>query len=123
MPGTLLGLQSLLALFWWLLTCFAYVQSDISFLGDPTLAPTIPIDWWWTALQSPITGWMAASYLSTFIAYIVVAVPELLAWLVLSTGYPAFARTYFSSVGYWGSVILYAVGPTFAMMHMLLPES
>jgi hypothetical protein len=124
-PAVILGIQSFLAVFWWFVTWFAYVQSSITDIGDPSLGPNTgnPIDWWWTGLSSGVTGWMAASYLATWVGYLVVALPEMIAWLVFSTGYPEFASLWFGTVGLYGSAVLYAVPPTFAMLHMLLPET
>ena len=42
---------------------------------------------------------------------------------LFSTGHTSPASFFFSTLGYYGTLILYAVPPTFALLHMLLPET
>ena len=62
---------------------------------------------------------LAASMMLTFFLYFGVSVMELIAFFVYLEGTNrAFARFYFSTIGYWGSIIGYALPWIFALVHI-----
>ena len=71
----------------------------------------------WDALVSGDQKWMAGSYFSLFAVNLLIAVMELIAWLLFSSGYPEFAYIWVPSLGYYGSMILYTVSPFMALFH------
>lgn len=54
----------------------------------------------------------------SWITYLVVSVVELVAWFFYIAEFYAFPRFYFSTIGYWGSLVGYLFGPLFAVVHM-----
>jgi len=63
-------------------------------------------------------GWVAASLFTGWLFYLLVSVTELVAWIVYEFGSLGFAEYYFSTVGYWGSIILYAFPWLLAAIHI-----
>lgn len=77
---------------------------------------TVPIGWWWERIGE-VNGtyvYLALSLMMTFFFYFAVSVIELIAWIIFLTGDMAFARLWFSTVGYWGTIIAYALPWIFA---------
>ena len=83
-PSLILGLFSFLGTAYWLTTFFLYVKTSPS---DASL-PALPIAWLWSNLNHTSRGWMAASYFSTFIAYLVVSVVEGVSFVLYLCGEP-----------------------------------
>jgi len=115
-----LAYQALAGCSWWVLTWFLYVKTNTT---DASLAPDTPLGWFWANLSSPTNGWMAASYMTTFFTYLIISFGELLAWMFYAVDYPMFAVFWFSTVGYWGGLILYPLPWIFALLHMVLPTA
>ena len=115
-----LGYQALIGCSWWVLSWFLYVKTNTT---DAVLNPDTPLGWFWSNLSSPTDGWMAASYMTTFVTYLLVSFIELIAWVLYTVDYPMFAAFYFSTVGYYGSIILYSLPWIFALLHMVLPTA
>jgi hypothetical protein len=107
----LLGINSVAGTSIWLAMMF--VMIDNSHYAEP-------IWWMYERLSSSKTGWSAASYLAFFWAYGVVSVMELILWFVSKTAHYDLAIIWFSTVGYWGSMLLYALPPLFATLHLVL---
>jgi hypothetical protein len=57
---------------------------------------------------------LSYSLMFTFIFYALVSFVELIAWAFYMAGSPGFARFYFSTIGYWGCIVTYAVPWIFA---------
>lgn len=64
------------------------------------------------------SGWVAASLFCGWLFYLVVSVTELVAWIVYEFGSLGFAEYYFSTVGYWGSILLYPFPWLMAAIHI-----
>jgi len=54
----------------------------------------------------------------TFFFYLIVSFVEMILWIVYMTGEFEAARWYFSYIGYWGSIIAYALPMIFALIQM-----
>ena len=63
---------------------------------------------------------MAAMYMAYFFAYLIVSVGELIAWILFKMGKPGFVLLWVPLIGLWGSIILYAAPPVFALLHIIL---
>jgi hypothetical protein len=61
---------------------------------------------------------LAASLATTFILYFVVSGIELISFFVYLGGDKEFARFYFSTIGYYGSIIGYAIPWILAFAHI-----
>ena len=57
---------------------------------------------------------LSYSLMFTFLFYLIVSFVEFIAWIIYMAGLPDFARFWFSTVGYWGSIIFYAIPWIFA---------
>ena len=117
LPGLLIGIQAMIGTAVWLLTWFLYIKTNST---DPDLDPSLPFAWFWSNLNSSTAGWMAAMYMSYFFAYLIVSVVELVAWILFKMGNPGFALLWVPLVGFWGTIILYALPPIFALLHIIL---
>jgi len=62
--------------------------------------------------------YLSLSLIFYWITYLVVSVVELVAWVFYLFQDYAFPRFYFSTVGYWGSLVAYLFGPIFAVVHI-----
>lgn len=54
----------------------------------------IPLVWCWHNLPNITAGWMAASYVSTFLAYLFVSFFELCAWITYLFGFNLWLRVW-----------------------------
>ena len=81
----------------------------------------IPITWFWSNLNNSTRGFVAASYFTTFLFYLLVSVTEMVAWFVYLEGDGMFAALYMGLVGYWGSIVLYILPWLFALFHFTAP--
>jgi len=70
---------------WWVLTWFLYIKTNTT---DADLNPATPLSWFWANLTSNSDGWMATSYMSTFVGYLIVSFVEFLAWILYSVDLP-----------------------------------
>jgi len=61
--------------------------------------------------------YLAISLIIYWFTYLIVSVVELVAFVFYLFKDFAFPRFYFSTVGYWGSMIAYIFGPLFALIH------
>jgi len=61
---------------------------------------------------------MSWSLFTGFFIYFFVSVMEFIAWIVYETGNLGMAQWYFRTVGYWGSLILYAIPFIFAILQI-----
>lgn len=122
-PGLILGIQAILGTCWWIISMFAYLKNASTDANLQNLAgyDTIAIGWWWERLveASGKYVWLSASLLMTFITYFVVSVIELIAWVYYKFGQYDLARFYFSTIGYWGSLVAYFIPPFFGVIHMV----
>lgn len=122
LPGLLLGIQAMLGTVWWVLGMFIYVATSGSAVTalQVSAANSIPLVWMFGNLGSTTEGWMAGAYFAQFLLYLIVSVVELVAWIVYMTGSAEFASLWIGLIGYWGSLIAYALPPIFALLHLLL---
>merc|ERR1712224_1130273 len=105
-----MGIQAILGTIWWICGWFVYIKNQS---GDTDLytinncgSATIPLLWWWERI-SQTNGtyiWLAVLLMLTFILYGVISFAELIAWALYMDGYYDFARIWFTTVGYWGSI-------------------
>jgi len=82
---------------------------------------TIPLEWFWHNIPNITVGWMAASYMSTFIAYLFVSFVEVCAWIAYAAGYNHMMRVW-APFAYW-SMIFYIPSWVFALLQIILPAS
>ena len=119
----LLGVQAGVGTIWWIFVMFVQIKNVASDQQISLLAGgyTIPVIWWWERIgeSNGVYNMLAASMMLTFFLYFGVSVMELIAFFVYLEGTNrAFARTYFSTIGYWGSIIGYALPWIFALVHI-----
>lgn len=70
-----------------------------------------PILWWWERMteEAGTSIWLAWSLMTGFFAYFMVSCMELLMFMFYEMGYLGLALWYFRTIGYYGSVIAYAI--------------
>ena len=83
----------------------------------------LPIQWAFSMLTDRFYGWTAASYVANFVAYGVVALPELAAWILYLLGENEWFGWYVGTVGLYGSIFLCVLSPIFATLQLALPAS
>jgi len=78
-----------------------------------------PFTWMWerTVENGGKYVLLAWSVLISWCTYLIVSVVELVAWVFYIFGEYSFARFWFSTIGYWGSIVAYFVGPLFAVIY------
>lgn len=106
---------------WWLVLWFAFVKSDTddNFLrvnGEDK----IPLLWEFYMLFDGGQGWMAAGYVSNFIAYFFVSVLELIAWIIFMVNGDGYMLNLMADWFYY-CFILYLPAWIFPMFHLYLP--
>lgn len=99
---------------WWGASMFTYLPTN----ANDSLTPAFPIRWMWTNVMSLSQGWMAASYMTTFFAFLLVSGFEFLAANQLKNGDGFLAAKLYPIGGFWGAAILYMIPPIFSMMHL-----
>lgn len=73
----------------------------------------LPIQWFWGSLTHTTLSWTALSYLWTFLFYMLLAVPELIFWIMTMSDIPIghwLFNMWASSAGLYGSCIMYFLG-------------
>jgi len=70
---------------------------------------TVPIAWFWSNMSTAQYNMLAVSLFFSWLSYLVVSVVELVAWILYMCDIMWFARFYFSTVGYWGSLVAYFI--------------
>jgi len=75
----------------------------------------------WTMLSDPVYGWTAATYLSTFIAFLVVSLPELVAWVLYLLGESFWFAWWANNIGFWFSVVGMGLPVIASMLQLGLP--
>ena len=70
-----------------------------------------PISWWWERLNEDSGNylWLAWSLMIGFFAYLMGSVTELVMYMLYEAGHLGFALWYFRTMGYYTSVIVYAI--------------
>jgi len=106
-------------MFMWLWSMLQYKKTSY---GDKTMAYSEPpVAWFWWNLNNVTLGWTAASYISWFFGYMIVSLIEFFAWI----NYYAYKDGVFLSmwipVAQYGSLILYILPFTFAMLQIWMP--
>ena len=98
-----LGLTGIIGSLWWYTLFFVYVPNT-NYITSSQNAATEPIAWFWTNLSSGTHGWTAASYLSSFVLYLITSVVEVIGYTMYLVEHEygaCFYRSYASTVGYW----------------------
>ena len=98
-----IGLTAIIGSLWWYTLFFVYVPNT-NYITSAANAATEPIAWFWTNLMDGSHGWTAASYLSTFILYLITSVIEVIGYILYQVQHESgacFFRTFASTVGYW----------------------
>ena len=72
-------------------------------------------------LSDPVYGWTAATYLSTFIAFLVVSLPELVAWVLYLLGESFWFAWWANNIGFWFSVVGMGLPVIASMLQLGLP--
>jgi len=110
-PQLALGIQSCIGTAWWLATFMFYLKNSDK---DPDLAnlnggTIFPIGWFWERIVEPngLYMYFALGLLFNFVFYGLVSVVEFISWMFyLNNTDIYFAAWWFSSIGYWGSILL-----------------
>ena len=118
----ILGIQSIVGTIWWLFIMLVTIKNET---GDANLKllsgeEVVPISWIWERMgeQGGIYNYLAFSLCFTFLLYFIVSVVEMVAWVLYVVGEKDLMRLYFSTVGYWGSIVGYAVPWILAIVHL-----
>lgn len=121
-PGLILGASSVFTVLWWFVLMFVYVKNHS---GDVDLqnvagSNTYPIAWFWERLTevSGLYAYLAMSLFTAFFVQLLVSAVELIAWVFYLTGGKQFFVMWSSIIGYWGSLVLYAVPWIFNALHI-----
>jgi hypothetical protein len=122
-PGLILGLNAVVGSIWWIITMFFYVKNESS---DPDLTTidgiaTVPIGWWWERIADTSIGnytYLALALFMNWVFYFVVSVMEMIAWALYLVADMELAKFWFGTIGYWGTLIAYALPPLFAIIHI-----
>ena len=80
---------------------------------------TVPVAWFWYSFDNATVGWTAAMYFSTWVVYLLIAVPEFIFWMMFlfdSPNGPWLFEMWASYPAYYGCWILYAVPAVFALV-------
>jgi len=121
-PGLLFGIQAIIGTIWWLFNNFFYLKNVSSDANLRSIAgsDTVPVAWFWERMteQGGTDGWVAGSLFAGWLFYLIVSVVELVAWIVYEFGSLGFAEYYFSTVGYWGSILLLPFAWIAACVHL-----
>lgn len=98
---------------WWFFLTFFYMKNQTNDDNLQTMngMDTLPIGWFWERMveTNGTNGWIAASLFFGWWSYLMISVVELAAWITYEFGSIGFAEYYFSTFGYWGSILLYAI--------------
>ena len=121
-PGTLLAIQAIIGTIWWILLLFVFVKNDVD-LTDSTGTAQVPLVWMWSGMAGIEGGWTGASYVSSFVVYLVVSVLELVSWFMYLGGDSAWFASWVEGVGWYGSVIFMMLPPLFALFQLTFPTS
>lgn len=82
----------------------------------------VPLGWFWERVGEAegTYVYLAVSLMMTFFLYLIVSVIEVAAWGDYMNANYAFARFYFSTIGYWGSTVFYALPVIFCIVQIAL---
>lgn len=82
---------------------------------------TVPIAWWWERIGEVNGNYVmiSVSLMLSWMFYLIVSVVEVISWCLYISGSFEFARFYFSTIGYWGSIIFYAFPWIFALIQLV----
>ena len=127
LAGILMGLQACLGTLWWILIMFVYVKNASTDADLKTIAGTtaIPLTWWWERAgeYGGTKVFLGVSLILSFFFYAIVSVVELVAWVMYMFDTMEFARFYFRTVGYWGSLIFYSMPALFAFVQVITQDT
>jgi len=99
---------------------FTYLKNLTTDAALTTIGGTevIPLFWFWERIgqtNGPYV-YISVSLLCTFLLYGGISLVEVIAFALIGSGEVEFAAFYFSTVGYWGSIIGYAFPWIFALL-------
>jgi len=126
---TWIGMTSVIGIIWWFVWgWFVYIPQNISDVTmqyynwtSGTTEYAVPISWFWSHTQNPTMGWTSAMYLSTFLAYLIVAVPEFVFWMMYLANAdmgPWLFKMWATWPAYYGCWGLYIFPIIFAIVQM-----
>jgi hypothetical protein len=126
---TWIGVTSVIGIIWWFVWgWFVYLpqntaDSTMQFYNysSGVIGYAVPISWFWSNTQNPTMGWTSAVYLSTFLGYLLIAVPEFIFWimfLVNAEGGPWLFKMWATWPGYYGCWFFYLFPIIFAIVQM-----
>ena len=80
----------------------------------------VPISWIWERMGEAggRYNFLAFSLCFTFLLYFIVSFIEMASWILYLLGMQGFMRIYVSTIGYWGSLVGYAVPWILAIVHL-----
>ena len=115
----MLGIQAIVGSVWWILILFVSIQNQANVTLQSIDGKTVlPIQWWWENVQQTSSAYLALSLAATFFLYLGVSFMEMISWFHYLRGHVQLARFYFAYLGYWGSVVGYAIPPIFAFIQL-----
>jgi len=120
-PTMQIGISACVGTLWWIVTWFFYVKTldeDTDQLAINGTA-TVPIGWFWYRLTDGGSGWMAASYFTTFWTYLLFPFLEMLLWIAFMLG--EVQPLLYMSDWFFYSFIALMPAPAFAVLHIVLP--
>ena len=123
MVTLILGIQSAVGTLWWLFTMLVTIKNADTdsnlrlFKGEEV----VPISWIWERIAevNGIYNYLALSLCFTFLLYFIVSFIECVTWILYITDFDKSPMEfYFSTVGYWGSLVGYSIPWILAVVHL-----
>lgn len=120
LPGIVFGGQAIVCSLWWILIMFVYVKNtsadtDLYTIGN---VRTVPIGWWWERIAEyqGKSIYLGLSLMFSWLFLGAVSVVELVAWIMYMYDNMWFARWYFRTIGYWGTILFFGIPTVFAFV-------
>ena len=118
----MLGIQATVGTAWWLATFLLYIKNtandnDLTALNGGTI---FPIGWFWERIAEANGqyNYFAMGLASNFIFYGLVSTVEFIAWMFYLNGDPYFAAFWFSTIGYYASILGLPLPWIFCAVHI-----
>ena len=112
--ATLIAVQAIVATVWWGIMLFTYTKNVVGLkIFNKSMSP---IEWAFAMLSDKTYGFTAAAYLTNFLIYGAIALPELAAYILYLFGENEWYGWYPATIGLYGSIFLMPIPPIMATL-------